>query len=95
MTRWLRIVGKLTAAVLKLLSHPLSVISRVFASLFQISEINELHFITFNQACPLITTTSYYGDGGSHIMKIGNSFFERFEEFKYFGKTWKKQNSIQ
>ena len=31
----------------------------------------------------------------SHNIKIGNSSFERVEEFKYLGKTLTNQNSIQ
>jgi hypothetical protein len=31
----------------------------------------------------------------SHNMKIGNSFFERVEKFKYLGTTLTYQNSIQ
>jgi hypothetical protein len=31
----------------------------------------------------------------SHCMKIGNSSFERVEEFRYFGTTLTNQNSIQ
>jgi hypothetical protein len=33
--------------------------------------------------------------GLSHGMKIGNSYFERVEEFKYLGTTLTNQNSIQ
>ena len=33
--------------------------------------------------------------GQSHSMKIDNSSFERMEEFKYLGKTWTNQNTIQ
>ena len=33
--------------------------------------------------------------GLSHTVKIDNSSIERAEEFKYFGTTLRKQNSIQ
>ena len=33
--------------------------------------------------------------GRSHSIKIGNSSFERVEEFKYLGTTLKSQNYIQ
>ena len=33
--------------------------------------------------------------GRSHSMKIGNSSFERVEEFRYLGTTLINQNSIQ
>ena len=33
--------------------------------------------------------------GGSHIIKIDNSSFERVEEFKYLGTTLTNQNYIQ
>ena len=33
--------------------------------------------------------------GRSHSIKIGNSSFERTEEFKYLGKTLTNQNCIQ
>jgi len=33
--------------------------------------------------------------GQSNRIKIGNSFFERVEEFKYLGTTLTYQNSIQ
>ena len=33
--------------------------------------------------------------GRSHSMKVGNSSFERVDEFKYLGSTLTNQNSIQ
>ena len=33
--------------------------------------------------------------GQSHSMKTDNSFYERVEEFKYWGKTLTNQNYIQ
>jgi hypothetical protein len=33
--------------------------------------------------------------GQSHNIKIGNSFFERVEQFKYLGTTLMKQNYFQ
>jgi len=33
--------------------------------------------------------------GQNNIMKTDNSFFERVEEFKYFGTTLTNENSIQ
>ena len=33
--------------------------------------------------------------GLSHTMKVGNSYSERVEEFKYWGTTLTNQNSIQ
>ena len=92
----LRIVGKLTAAVLKLLSHPCSVISRVLTSLyFKCRKFFSPNFLKCNQPCLLSTKTSQHGDRRSHSTKTDNSSLKWLNTSSIFGTTLTNESSIQ